>query len=104
SWSAACLRWRGLAISSPVESVAKLLIPTSTPTVSPVSASGVGFGISQTSRAYQPSARLVIRSCLQRPSTGRLSLTRQVPTLGTLSLSPLIGHGLTFSYFCEKVW
>src|SRR5262249_38251781 len=61
-------------------------------------------GISQTIRAYQPSARLVIRSCLQRPSIGRESLTRQVPTPGTVSLSPLIGHDLTLSYFWEKVW
>src|SRR5262245_21492921 len=102
-FESAFLRWRGFSISSPFESVAKLLMPTSTPTVCPVGGRASGFGVSQTIRAYQPSTRRVMRSCLHCPSIGRESLTRQLPTPGTLSLSPLIGQGLTFSYFCEKV-
>src|SRR5215475_11245936 len=99
----AFLRWRGFSISSPFESVAKAVMPTSTPTVCPVGGRASGFDISQIRSAYQPSTRRVIRSCLHRPSIGRESLTRQLPTPGTVSLSPLIGQGLTFSYFCEKV-
>src|SRR5262249_590440 len=101
--SRALLRWRGFSISSPVLSVAKLAMPTSTPTVAPVNGSGSGLGISQTSCAYQPSTRRVMRSCLHCPSMGRLNLTRQLPTPGTVSLSPLIGQDLTRSYFCENV-
>src|SRR5262245_9908552 len=101
--SIAFLRCRGFSITSPFESVAKLLMPTSTPTVCPVGGIGSGLGASQTSRAYQPSTRRVIRSCLHCPSIGRESRTRQLPTPGTVSLSRLIGQGRTFSYFCEKV-
>ena len=39
------------------------------------------------------------QSCLHCPSIGRESRTRQVPTPGTVSLSPLIGQDRTFSYF-----
>src|SRR5262245_35680418 len=79
-------------ISSPFESVAKLLMPTSTPTVCQVVGIGSGLGDSQTSRKYQPSKRRVILSCLHCPSIGRESRRRQLPTPGIVILSPLIGQ------------
>jgi hypothetical protein len=97
SLSSALLRWRGLSISSPFERVAKLVMPTSTPTVCPVDGIGSGLGVSQTSSAYQPSTRRVIRSCLHCPFASlRDSLTPTknlyIETKGRISTVPSLSR------------